>query len=596
MSESPTVTTLESLLRANSTQLPAATSTGKTSAHSASTTRPALSTSTWGSAVTGLFGYGGNGRDGTGGVTQNGRDEDDDARGPAGGAVPRKARPRASIPSWEADSPTENGAGHTDQGDKTNEVRDSLDAGADPELEYLADVGPPTKGDAGPLLVLACSRLPDPSLSVSHAKLLDRLVARLESFASTGPYSVVLLANPTPFPPSTSQLVTSYLSFSRATRKNLTKLWVVGGGWWTRVILALFNTTLLSLKASQKRKVVQVATLTALAHELDARRFTAIEFPLEVYAENAKLEKAIELPADDEDNPRRVFRVPLKDLCGPGGTRFPRILTDCLEVLHSQGPGSLGIFRRSPSASTVKVLELAYDRDHAVGLAAYPDAPYLAASLLKLFLRDLPDPILPASDPTFVGVASACPAPGASGAAEYVRCEVVPKIGRDERNVLERVVRVLSRVADASRDNLMTSANLVICLAPALIGGVRGIGGAGVDHVMGTIRVPGMASMGGGTLPATLSSSSGDAAAAAAAAAEGNSVGGVLKIMIDHCDQVFSHRTDHTPPPPSPPRTVVSGPPPPSPTIRRTAARPEPVQAKSSERADVRGIFSTSTD
>lgn len=137
MSESPTVTTLESLLRANSTQLPAATSTGKTSAHSASATRPALSTSTWGSAVTGLFGYGGNGRDGTGGVTQNGRDEDDDAQGPAGGAVPRKARPRASIPSWEADSPTENAAGHTDQGDKTNEVRDSLDAGADPELEHL---------------------------------------------------------------------------------------------------------------------------------------------------------------------------------------------------------------------------------------------------------------------------------------------------------------------------------------------------------------------------------------------------------------------------------------------------------------------------
>lgn len=259
------------------------------------------------------------------------------------------------------------------------------------------------------------------------------------------------------------------------------------------------------------------------------------------------------------------------------------------------------------------MLELAYDRDHAVGLAAYPDAPYLAASLLKLFLRELPDPILPASDPTFVGVASACPAPGASGAAEYVRREVVPKIGRDERNVLERVVRVLSRVADASRDNLMTSANLVICLAPALIGGVRGIGGGGVDHVIGTIRVPGMASMGGGTLSASsLSSSSGDAAAAA----EGNSVGGVLKIMIDQyvvspprprsrsasprdttdpsahsCDQVFSPRTDHTPP-----HAVVTGPPPSSPTIRRTAARPEPVQAKSSERADVRGIFSTSTD
>jgi len=118
----------------------------------------------------------------------------------------------------------------------------------------------------------------------------------------------VLLANPTPHPPSTPQLISSYLALSRTTRKNLRKLWVVGGGWWTRVrnvpslpklnlklidsfpfandqvILTLFSTTLLSLKVSKKQKIVQCANLSALAAEIGVKAFTAIEFPLEVYS------------------------------------------------------------------------------------------------------------------------------------------------------------------------------------------------------------------------------------------------------------------------------------------------------------------------
>lgn len=101
------------------------------------------------------------------------------------------------------------------------------------------------------------------------------------------------------------------------------------------MILTLFNTTLLSLKTSKKQKIVQCADLTSLAKELGTKRFTSVEFPLEVYmygrgfassdlvytvtdivdslmySENAKIEKEIRLPEGDETKPNALFGVEL---------------------------------------------------------------------------------------------------------------------------------------------------------------------------------------------------------------------------------------------------------------------------------------------
>lgn len=48
-------------------------------------------------------------------------------------------------------------------------------------------------------------------------------------------------------------------------------LFIVGGGWWLRVLLTLFTTTLLSRKTG--RKIVQVGNLSGLAEGLGVEGF-----------------------------------------------------------------------------------------------------------------------------------------------------------------------------------------------------------------------------------------------------------------------------------------------------------------------------------
>ncbi|GAA5967542.1 hypothetical protein JCM3765_007387 [Sporobolomyces pararoseus] len=530
MSDSPSVATLQSLLRSNTTEsAPSSTSsqTGSTDLSPSSTTsyaRAYTSPGYWGSTISSAFGYG----------ARETREEEAGKKR-VSGEVKGKRKARGEIPSWTEEGTQDTSGGNVKEGNEelSKQERESVEDD-DKELEVLlnsilwqagtdASPNPNESSSKGILLVLACSRIPESSDSFPHVKLLEKLRNRLENFASTGSYSIVLLANPTPHPPSTPQLVSSYLALSRTTRKNLRKLWVVGGGWWTRVILTLFSTTLLSLKVSKKQKIVQCANLSALAIELGTKSFTAIEFPLEVYSENAKLEKEIRLPERDEKL-QPVFDTSLQLLCSSNDDRLPPILEDCLEVLQSQDPTSLGIFRRSPSASTVKILEQAYSRHHPVSLSTYPDAPYLAASLLKLFLRSLPDPILPRD---ISKVSENCPLPPASPpeSISYIQTNVLPLLEtrKAEMNVLKRIVKVLHEISKKSEENLMTSSNLVICLAPALIGGLVG----GTAEEIKTIRVPGMVDMSGTVkgVPSSQSSNKGT-----------NTVGGVLKIMIEKQD------------------------------------------------------------
>ncbi|GAA6063823.1 hypothetical protein JCM10212_002580 [Sporobolomyces blumeae] len=556
MTASPSVASLQSLLRADSTSpAPSSSSASSSTLHapsSASTSRPSstaqafrgyTSPGYWGSTWTGAFGFGQDATPSNG----SGLDSHDvvtDAKA--------KGKARAGIPSWPSEAEeTESVKAQQDERAESGAIEGRRDE-VDRELDHLADSilwqagvdDAPSPAQGGPL-VLACSKIPGPSTALSHAKLLEKLRDRFETFAATGSYAVVLLVNPTPYPPTTPQLVSSYLSLSRTTRKNLRKLWVVGGGWWTRIILTLFNTTLLSLKTARKGKVVQCADLSSLAEEMGAQAFSSVEFPLEVYVENAKVEKEIRLP--ESDLPRRgVFGVPLDELCGSDGTSLPPILRDCLEVLEAEGPTSLGIFRRSPSASTVKILEGAYSRSHPVSLSTYPDSPYLAASLLKLFLRELPEPILgrpvwerskdcPVVDPSATRSATRTEPDGplepsgSSTTVSFIRQEILPLVSnRSNLVVLTRVVRVLHLISLRSSENLMTSSNLVICLCPALIGGVGGMQSQGIE----ACRVPGMETMrGGGPF--------GSADQDSPTKAGRNTVGGVLKVMIERFDEVF---------------------------------------------------------
>lgn len=178
------------------------------------------------------------------------------------------------------------------------------------------------------------------------------------------------------------------------------------------------------------------------------------------------------------------------------------------------GPSSLGIFRRSPSAANVAHLEAAYRRGHPVRLDLAPDAPYLAASLLKRHLARMVEPVLSRA---VCEEAKRCPLEGDDAAAvAFIRVSILPLVSEENLALLTDLVRVLARIANHASQNLMTAENLVICVCPALVGGI----GGSVEEVR-MCRVPGMdiGTMRGGLWKEEARSE--------------NTAGGVLKVMIE---------------------------------------------------------------
>lgn len=75
------------------------------------------------------------------------------------------------------------------------------------------------------------------------------------------------------------------------------------------------------------------------------------------------------------------------------GPAVPNILTECLNHLQTHGLNTLGIFRVSSSKKRVRQLREDFDCGKETKLGE-DQCPHDVATLIKEYLRDLPDPLL----------------------------------------------------------------------------------------------------------------------------------------------------------------------------------------------------------
>lgn len=157
----------------------------------------------------------------------------------------------------------------------------------------------------------------------------------------------------------------------------------------------------------------------------------------------------------------RFFGVPLSRLCTNG--TLPPILNTTLRGLFQRGPHTQGIFRRCASAKALRELR---ERIDSIGAAACEEllsTPALVlAALLKEFLRSLPEPLLCGAS---VGEWLSA---GDSGRVEHVR-RLIGRLPRENHVLLAHVVCMLYHVAKRARYNLMSPANLGVCVGPSML-------------------------------------------------------------------------------------------------------------------------------
>lgn len=128
-------------------------------------------------------------------------------------------------------------------------------------------------------------------------------------------------------------------------------------------------------------------------------------------------------------------------------------MQDCLK--HLLLPASLateGIFRRVPKMSHMNLLRKVYDLGIPVDLSEWPDSSILAASLLKLYLRSLPTPLLPNS---MYQNTRRCPM-DKEPAVAYLQRDFLPILRSDHADgqralaLLMEVMQVLSAISKQS--------------------------------------------------------------------------------------------------------------------------------------------------
>eukprot|EP00002_Diphylleia_rotans_P030947 TRINITY_DN6403_c0_g1_i2.p1 TRINITY_DN6403_c0_g1~~TRINITY_DN6403_c0_g1_i2.p1 ORF type:complete len:166 (+),score=27.69 TRINITY_DN6403_c0_g1_i2:52-549(+) len=95
-------------------------------------------------------------------------------------------------------------------------------------------------------------------------------------------------------------------------------------------------------------------------------------------------------------SPNLVFGVPIAvaKLKGKSKADVPLIVEDCVKYIETKGLSTNRIFLQSASALHVEKLRKAYDTERVVFLSKVTD-PHIISSLLKLYIANLPDPLIP---------------------------------------------------------------------------------------------------------------------------------------------------------------------------------------------------------
>ncbi|KAM8939403.1 protein FAM13A [Pelodytes ibericus] len=163
---------------------------------------------------------------------------------------------------------------------------------------------------------------------------------------------------------------------------------------------------------------------------------------------------------------RKVFGVHLKDLHKEGlvVNGVPSLVWNIVEYLRMEGITQEGIFRVNGNVKVVELLRLKYETGEQVTLADDGDV-HSAASLLKLFFRELPGGVISAGViPKFIQVYHDS---GSDSQRENGLKELIKELPDNHYSLLKYLCHFLTQVAEHHAENRMNVYNLATVFGPS---------------------------------------------------------------------------------------------------------------------------------
>ncbi|XP_073494166.1 protein FAM13A isoform X3 [Phyllobates terribilis] len=162
---------------------------------------------------------------------------------------------------------------------------------------------------------------------------------------------------------------------------------------------------------------------------------------------------------------KRFFGVPLKDLHKEGLVMngVPAVVWSVVEYLRSEGMTQEGLFRINGNVKVVEQLRVKYENGEQVTLPEDGDV-HSAASLLKLFLREMPDGVIStAMLPRFIQIYQES---GSDAHRENGLKELIKELPDTHYTLLKYLCHFLTQLVQHHSENKMNVYNLAMVFGP----------------------------------------------------------------------------------------------------------------------------------
>jgi len=322
-----------------------------------------------------------------------------------------------------------------------------------------------------PLVVVYACRLPS-NKTFDHEKFLRYLMHTLNKFVNQD-YTILYFhfGLRSHNKPPIKWLIQMYKLLDRRYKKNLKALYLVHPTSFIRIVWNLFK-PFISAKFEQKLHYVNyLKELRQVVH------MEQLQLPSAITEHDANLVKIAEAKkvahsmsnlslADQQPLPTFQFGVTLQFIMeNHPGHEIPPVVDDLLAYLRASALNVEGIFRRSANLTLLRDVQKRVNQGEIVNFHTLNDV-HLAAVLLKTFLRELKQPIIPFHLYPMIpqsNVASLLPEE-----KHLVTQKLMHSLPDENYRLLKAIVKFLTEVASHSDVNLMTTSNLSVVFGPNL--------------------------------------------------------------------------------------------------------------------------------
>lgn len=178
-----------------------------------------------------------------------------------------------------------------------------------------------------------------------------------------------------------------------------------------------------------------------------------------------------------------LFGLDLGVLCARDAQRVPLFVQHCIQSIEARDIHTMGLYRMCGRSAYVEKLRAEFTvADFATDVDLSPERDLRTAeiaSVLKLYFRELPQPLLPLSlydELVSIGhaalEAAATQSCNESETLESLKRRIHDAIGQlpqENLDTLSYLMLHLNRVRSFAEHNMMTAANLAICWTPSLL-------------------------------------------------------------------------------------------------------------------------------